>query len=85
MVLQMCLNFLAAAFILATGLVILTNTFSCVWSGGLVGMDTADIFAWANLLKKVANTLKPTYHVPAGPRKPACGFIYIQSILLFGP
>jgi len=68
-------NFLiAASFLvtLATGLVIPANTFSARLKAreDLVGSD-ADIFVRANIFKTVANALKPTYHVPAGPGKPA--------------
>jgi len=69
-------NFLiAASFLvtLATGLVIPANTFSArdlEAREDLVDSD-ADIFVRANIFKTVANALKPTYHVPAGPGKPA--------------
>ena len=62
---------------LAMGLVIPANSAHDIEvREGLVGSDTADIFVRANILKSVVNALKPTYHVPAGPGKPARGFIY---------
>ena len=86
MVLQMRLNFLVVAsflVILATGLAIPTNTFSrdLEVRERLVGSDAVDIFVRANVLKKFADTLKPTYHVPAGPGKPAREFTSERPVI----